>query len=94
MVYPLTWRRPADPQLTAAAMEPEEAAVPFAEFMEKVDMSMTGKLWAPSESSTFDGVWSDEGFTEHPDGTRGIGGAEEAMGKEWASKSGPLEIPW
>lgn len=30
-------------------MEPEEAAVPFSEFMEKVDMSMTGKLWAPSE---------------------------------------------
>jgi hypothetical protein len=31
-----------------SAMEPEEAAVPFTEFMEKVDMSMTGKLWAPS----------------------------------------------
>ena len=28
------------------------------------------------------------------DGTQGIGGAEEAMGKEWASKSGPLELPW
>jgi hypothetical protein len=29
-------------------MEPEEAAVPFTDFVEKVDMSMTGKLWAIS----------------------------------------------
>jgi hypothetical protein len=28
------------------------------------------------------------------DGTQGIGGAEEAMGKEWAEKSGPLALPW
>lgn len=32
------------------AMEPEEAAPTVTDFMETVDMSMTGKLWAPSES--------------------------------------------
>ena len=31
------------------AVTPEEAAVPFAEFVDKLDMSMTGKHWAPSE---------------------------------------------
>jgi hypothetical protein len=43
-----------------SAMEPEEAAVPFTEFMEKVDMSMTGKLWAPSMSF--------HDFLSNPDG--------------------------
>ena len=28
------------------------------------------------------------------DGTQGIGGAEEAMGEEWASQSGPIALPW
>lgn len=28
------------------------------------------------------------------DGARGIGNAEEVMGKEWASQPGPLELPW
>ena len=32
-----------------AAVTPEEAAVPFADFVDKLDMSMTGKHWAPSE---------------------------------------------
>jgi len=57
------------------ALTPEEAAVPLSKFLNEVDMSMTGKLWAPN-------------------GAHGIGGAEEAMGKEWASRSGPLELPW
>jgi hypothetical protein len=29
-----------------------------------------------------------------PNGARGIGNAEEVMGKEWASQPGPLELPW
>lgn len=33
-------------------------------------------------------------MADKEDGTQGIGGAEEAMGKEWAAKSGPLELPW
>jgi hypothetical protein len=28
------------------------------------------------------------------DGARGIGNAEEVMGKEWTEREGPLEIPW
>ena len=32
------------------AVTPDEAAKPFADFVEKLDMSMSGKLWAPSES--------------------------------------------
>lgn len=34
------------------------------------------------------------GRTLITDGARGIGNAEEVMGKEWASKPGPLELPW
>ena len=38
----------ADGDVTAK--KAEEAAIPLTDFLEKVDMSMTGKLWAPSES--------------------------------------------
>ncbi|ORY30036.1 putative cytoplasm protein [Naematelia encephala] len=57
------------------AVTPEEAAIPFAEFVDKLDMSMTGKLWAPM-------------------GARGIGNAEEVMGKSVKDHKGPLELPW
>ncbi|WVQ86241.1 hypothetical protein IAT38_008409 [Cryptococcus sp. DSM 104549] len=57
------------------AVTPEEAAVPFAEFVEKLDLDMSGKFWAPM-------------------GARGIGNAEEVMGKEVLDKPGPLELPW
>ncbi|KAK4684234.1 hypothetical protein P7C73_g5959, partial [Tremellales sp. Uapishka_1] len=53
----------------------EEAAVPLVDFLATVDMSKTGKLWAPN-------------------GSQGIGSAEEAMGKEWASLPGPIALPW
>ncbi|WVR05495.1 hypothetical protein IAU60_002513 [Kwoniella sp. DSM 27419] len=57
------------------AVTPDEAAGPFADFVDKLDMSMTGKLWAPM-------------------GARGIGNAEEVMGKQVAQQKGPLELPW
>ena len=55
-------------------------------------MSMTGKLWAPSE-------WAERVGTRayvdlSLDGAQGIGSAEEVMGKEWASLPGPLAVPW
>ncbi|WWD16267.1 hypothetical protein CI109_100693 [Kwoniella shandongensis] len=57
------------------AITPEEAAVPISEFVEKLDMEMSGKFWAPL-------------------GARGIGNAEEVLGKEVTKKPGPLELPW
>nr|XP_019042621.1 hypothetical protein I302_09230 [Kwoniella bestiolae CBS 10118]OCF21551.1 hypothetical protein I302_09230 [Kwoniella bestiolae CBS 10118] len=57
------------------AVTPEEAAGPFAEFAEKLNLEMSGKFWAPM-------------------GARGIGNAEEVLGKEWTKQSGPLELPW
>ncbi|KIR27828.1 cytoplasmic protein [Cryptococcus deuterogattii 99/473] len=57
------------------AITPEEASKPLTDFVEKLDMRMTGKFWAPL-------------------GARGIGNAEEVLGKEVLDKPGPLEIPW
>ncbi|WWC69096.1 uncharacterized protein I206_103032 [Kwoniella pini CBS 10737] len=57
------------------AVTPDEAAVPFYEFAEKLNMDMTGKFWAPM-------------------GARGIGNAEEVLGKEWTKQPGPHELPW
>lgn len=42
-------RSRAKPVAYLPAVTPEEAAVPFADFVEQLDMSMTGKHWAPSE---------------------------------------------
>ncbi|WVO16918.1 hypothetical protein L204_104604 [Cryptococcus depauperatus] len=57
------------------AVTPDEAAKPFAEFVNKLNLDMTGKFWAPL-------------------GAKGIGNAEEVLGKKVLDKSGPLEIPW
>ncbi|EAL17505.1 hypothetical protein CNBM0720 [Cryptococcus deneoformans B-3501A] len=57
------------------AITPEEAAKPLADFVDKLDLSMSGKFWAPL-------------------GAKGIGNAEEVLGKEVLDKPGPLEIPW
>ncbi|WWC89673.1 uncharacterized protein L201_004598 [Kwoniella dendrophila CBS 6074] len=57
------------------AVTPEEAARPFYEFAEKLNIDMSGKFWAPM-------------------GARGIGNAEEVLGKEWTKQPGPLELPW
>jgi NAD(P)-dependent dehydrogenase (short-subunit alcohol dehydrogenase family) len=57
------------------AVTPDEAAGPLVEFVEKLDMEMSGKMWAPM-------------------GARGIGNAEEVMGKEVLKHKGPLELPW
>ncbi|KAK4689120.1 hypothetical protein P7C73_g983, partial [Tremellales sp. Uapishka_1] len=57
------------------AVTPEEAAVPFVEFVEDMTMEMSGKFWAPM-------------------GGRGIGNAEEVLGKKAAEQTTPLELPW
>ncbi|ODN92085.1 cytoplasmic protein [Cryptococcus wingfieldii CBS 7118] len=57
------------------AITPDEAAKPFADFVNQLEPSQSGKHWAPL-------------------GGKGIGNAEEVLGKEAADKSGPLEIPW
>ncbi|WVQ72722.1 hypothetical protein IAR50_002282 [Cryptococcus sp. DSM 104548] len=57
------------------AVTPEEAAKPFADFVNQLSPSQSGKHWAPL-------------------GAKGIGNAEEVLGKDVASKPGPLEIPW
>jgi hypothetical protein len=71
------------------AMEPDEAAPILADFAGKLNMEMSGKFWAPSKLFTLRAIFADD-----PDGARGIGNAEEVMGKEWASRPGPLELPW
>ena len=73
------------------AMEPDEAAPILADFAGKLNMEMSGKFWAPSESGFREGL---NVYTDDSDGARGIGNAEEVMGKEWASRPGPLELPW
>lgn len=52
--YP--WGLPTSPTVAfvlklMAAVTPDEAAVPFADFIEKVNLDMTGQFWAPSMSS-------------------------------------------
>jgi hypothetical protein len=71
-------------------MEPDEAAPILADFAGKLNMEMSGKFWAPSKLLLLGLRVS----ADKPDGARGIGNAEEVMGKEWASKPGPLELPW
>jgi hypothetical protein len=82
--------------------------VPFADFVEKLDMSMTGKHWASSEwigtrefgyCNRADVQW-EAGKQPAPDpcvnadASRGIGNAEEVLGKEAANQTTPLELPW
>lgn len=37
-------------ELMSSAVTPDEAAGPFADFVENLTMEMTGKMWAPSTS--------------------------------------------
>lgn len=39
-----------------SAVTPEEAAVPFADFVDKLTLEQTGKFWAPSELRFLDHV--------------------------------------
>lgn len=80
------------------AMDPEEAAPILSDFADKLNLDMTGKFWAPSGSCSRSPVLrtplQNAMLITCLDGARGIGNAEEVMGKEWASKPGPLELPW
>lgn len=80
------------------AVTPEEASKPLADFVEKLDMSMSGKFWAPRKFSSgrtgnASGRTGNESLFSSV-GARGIGNAEEVLGKEVLDKPGPLEIPW
>ncbi|WVF71840.1 hypothetical protein IAT40_006649 [Kwoniella sp. CBS 6097] len=72
------------------AVTPDEAAVPFAEFAEKLNLEMSGRFWAP--------MGARQVVSLIPDGDQqsqmGIGNAEEVLGKEATKKPGPLELPW
>lgn len=90
------------------AMSPDEAAPILADFAGKLTMEMSGKFWAPSTyfpPSPWSLLILFTSFNYEIkvirredmliiDGARGIGNAEEVMGKEWASQPGPLELPW
>lgn len=73
------------------AITPEEASKPLADFVEKLDMSMTGRFWAPRKFSS--GRTGNESLFSSV-GARGIGNAEEVLGREVLDKPGPLEVPW
>ena len=82
-----------EPSADWVAMEPDEAAPILTKFADGLNMEMTGKFWAPSKSSPLSIDTCNCSLTLS-DGARGIGNAEEVMGKEWTSKPGPLELPW